>query len=146
MTKWLVSRGQIIEFFRGGACAMTSLHFQNYIVVAFPTKNSIFGRFSSLSRRPPPPAPPPQKRTFYFYCRLAVSERGRQLYFTFPSAPDPLFQASKAPFLTLRVATPSRAPRQAPLEQRHGLPRPDRRQLSLKRCLAKSLDFTSERA
>ena len=26
---------------------------------------------------------------------------GRQLYFTFPSAPDPLFRASKAPFLTL---------------------------------------------
>ena len=43
--------------------------------------------------------------------------RGRQLYFTFPSAPDPLFKASKAPFLTLRVATPSGAPRQAPLEQ-----------------------------
>ena len=33
--------------------------------------------------------------------------RGRQLYFTFPGAPDPLFKASKAPFLTLRVATPS---------------------------------------
>ena len=42
--------------------------------------------------------------------------RGRQLYFTFPSAPDPLFKASKAPFLTSRVATPSGAPRQAPLE------------------------------
>ena len=42
--------------------------------------------------------------------------RGRQLYFTFPSAPDPLFRTLKAPFLTLRVATPSGAPRQAPLE------------------------------
>ena len=42
--------------------------------------------------------------------------KGRQLCFTFPSAPDPLFKASKAPFLTLRVATPSWAPRQAPLE------------------------------
>ena len=31
--------------------------------------------------------------------------RGRQLCFTFPGAPDPLFKASKAPFLTLRVAT-----------------------------------------
>ena len=31
---------------------------------------------------------------------------GRQLYFTFPSAPDPLFKASNAAFLTLRVATP----------------------------------------
>ena len=30
---------------------------------------------------------------------------GRQLYFTFPSAPDPLFKASKAPFHTLRVKT-----------------------------------------
>ena len=36
----------------------------------------------------------------------------------FPSAPDPLFKASKAPFLTLRVATPSWAPRQAPLDRR----------------------------
>ena len=43
--------------------------------------------------------------------------RGRQLYFNFPSAPDPLFKASKAPFLTLRVATPSGAPRQALLEK-----------------------------
>ena len=42
--------------------------------------------------------------------------KGRQLYFIFPSAPDPLFKASKAPFLTLRVATPSGAPRQAPLD------------------------------
>ena len=31
--------------------------------------------------------------------------RGRQLYFTSPSASDPLFKASKAPFLTLRVTT-----------------------------------------
>ena len=36
--------------------------------------------------------------------------RGRQLYFTFPGAPDPLFKASKAPFLALRVATPSGHP------------------------------------
>ena len=43
--------------------------------------------------------------------------RGRQLYLTFPGAPDPLFKASKAPFLTLRVATPSGAPRQAPLDK-----------------------------
>ena len=42
-----------------------------------------------------------------------VPPRGRQLYFTFPSAPDPLFKASKA----LRVATPSGAPRQAPLDR-----------------------------
>ena len=41
--------------------------------------------------------------------------RGRQLYFIFPTPPDPLVKASKAPFLTLRVATPSGAPRQAPL-------------------------------
>ena len=31
--------------------------------------------------------------------------KGRQLSFNFASAPDPLFKASKAPFLTLRVAT-----------------------------------------
>ena len=47
---------------------------------------------------------------------------------TFPSAPDPLFKAFKVPFLTSRVATPSGAPRQAPLEsgQKHrsGLPNP----------------------
>ena len=34
----------------------------------------------------------------------------------FSSTPEPLFKASKAPCLTLRVATPSGAPRQAPLE------------------------------
>ena len=44
-----------------------------------------------------------------------VPPRGRQPYFTFSSAPDPLFKASKAPFLTLRIATPSGAPRQAPI-------------------------------
>ena len=32
------------------------------------------------------------------------------------SAPDPLFKASKPPFLTLRLATPSGAPRQALLD------------------------------
>ena len=46
-------------------------HFQNFIVVALPTKSRVFGRFSSL---PPKPPPPPQKRKFYFYCRLAVSD------------------------------------------------------------------------
>ena len=43
--------------------------------------------------------------------------RGQQLYFTFPSAPDPLVEASKARFLTPRVATLSGAPRQAPLDK-----------------------------
>ena len=43
--------------------------------------------------------------------------RGRQLHFTFPSAPDPLFKASKAPLLTLTVVTPSGAPCQAPLDE-----------------------------
>ena len=33
--------------------------------------------------------------------------KGRPRYFSFPSAPDPLFKGSKAPFLTLRVAAPS---------------------------------------
>ena len=35
--------------------------------------------------------------------------KGRQLYFTFPSAPEPFFKAPEAPFLTLRLATPSGA-------------------------------------
>ena len=35
------------------------------------------------------------------------------------SAPDPLFKASKAPFLTLRIATLSGAPREALLERNH---------------------------
>ena len=35
-----------------------------------------------------------------------ATPRGRQLYFTFLSAPDPLLKASKAPFLTLRAPTP----------------------------------------
>ena len=46
-----------------------------------------------------------------------ASLRGRQLYFNFQVL-QTLFsrrQTSKAPFLTLRVATPSRAPGQAPL-------------------------------
>ena len=43
--------------------------------------------------------------------------RGRPLYFTFPSAPDPLFNVSEAPFLTLRVATVSGENRQAPLDK-----------------------------
>ena len=34
----------------------------------------------------------------------------------FPSAPDPLFKVSKAPFLASRDATPSGAPRRAPLD------------------------------
>ena len=37
----------------------------------------------------------------------------------FSSAADPLFKASKTPFLTLRVATPSGAPRQALLDTRY---------------------------
>ena len=57
-----------------------------------------------------------------------VPQRGRQLYFTSPSAPDPLFRGSSAPFPTLRVATPSAASRQAPLERsRAVLKRPNRR-------------------
>ena len=39
--------------------------------MAFPTKNSVCGRFSSL----PPAPPPPRKRKFDFYCRLAVSDK-----------------------------------------------------------------------
>ena len=46
--------------------------FRIFIVVAFShEKNSVFGRFSPLPPRPPPL----KKRKFYFYCRLAVSEK-----------------------------------------------------------------------
>ena len=38
--------------------------------MAFPTRNSVFGRFSCLHPHPPPP----QKRNIYCYCRLAVSD------------------------------------------------------------------------
>ena len=41
----------------------------------------------------------------------------RDANFTFPRDPNPFFKALKAPYLTLRVATPSGAPRQAPLDQ-----------------------------
>ena len=54
----------------------------------------------------------------------AAPPRGRQLHFTFPSAPDPLFKASRAPFLTLRVATSLGAPRQAPLDNVLQIPVP----------------------
>ena len=67
----------------------------------FATYRAIFVRYPMKTHRVLQGAPP----------------RGRQLYFTFPYAPDPLFKASKAPFLTLRVATPSKAPRQGPLEK-----------------------------
>ena len=39
----------------------SNLHFQNFIVVAFPTKTSILGRFSS-----PAPNPPLQSENFIF--------------------------------------------------------------------------------
>ena len=38
------------------------MHFQNFIVVALPTKNSVFGRISSL----PPRSPPPSKAQILF--------------------------------------------------------------------------------
>ena len=60
--------------------------------------------------------PHPRQRLNSHRVLQGAPPRGRQLYFTFPSAPDPLFKASKAPFLTLKVATPSGAPHQAPFE------------------------------
>ena len=47
----------------------SNLPFQNFIVMAFPMINSVFGRSSSL-----PPMPPPQKKNnkFYFCCHLAI--------------------------------------------------------------------------
>ena len=41
----------------------------NCNIIAFPKKNSVWGRFASL---PPMPRPPPQNGKCYFYCRLAV--------------------------------------------------------------------------
>ena len=40
------------------------------------------------------------KEGVYHRVLQGAPPRGRQLYFTFPSAPDLLFEASKAPFLT----------------------------------------------
>ena len=48
-----------------------NFHFQNLVVVAFPTKNSVLDNFPPC---PPAHPPPPEKRKFYFYCRLAFSE------------------------------------------------------------------------
>ena len=49
---------------------------------------------------------------FFLFHRVfqGGAPRGRQLYFTCTSAPDPLFEVSKPPFLTWRVATPLGAP------------------------------------
>ena len=63
-----------------GACAMTTkcldnkiCTFKNFIVVAFPTKNSVFGRFSSL---PPFLSAPPLKSE---NCILLSSRQKRRL-------------------------------------------------------------------
>ena len=48
----------------------SNFHFQNFIVVAFPTKNSVLDDFPLCPQGPPPL----KKRKFYFYCRLAVSD------------------------------------------------------------------------
>ena len=63
-----------------------------------------------------PETPPPKKKRVSYRALQGAPPKGRQLYLSFPSALDPLFKASKAPFLTLRVAAPSGALRQAPLE------------------------------
>ena len=49
----------------------SNLHFQNFIVVAFPTKkNSVLDNFPLC----PQGLPPQKKRKLHFYCRLAVSD------------------------------------------------------------------------
>ena len=48
-----------------------NFHLQNFIVVAFPTENSVLDNFPLC---PPAHPPPPEKRKFYFYCRFAFSE------------------------------------------------------------------------
>ena len=54
--------------------------------------------------------------------RRDPNHRLLRLRFTFLNDPNPLFIASKPPFLTLRVATPSGAPLQALLEFRDRYP------------------------
>ena len=46
----------------------SNVHFQNYIVMATPTKNSIFGRFSCL-----PPVPPPLKNAYFIFIVVSPS-------------------------------------------------------------------------
>ena len=69
-------RGEI-AWGRVGVCTMTTKFldhkkslFQNFIAVAHPTKNGVLDDFPLC-----PQCPPPQNRKFYFYCRLAVSDR-----------------------------------------------------------------------
>ena len=58
----------------------SNVHFQNFVVVAFPMENSVFERFPLC-----PTPPPSQELTFYFYCRLAVSlKKAHQLLFKVP--------------------------------------------------------------
>ena len=55
----------------------SNFHFQNFIVMTFPMKNSVLDIFFSL------PPPPVEKRKFYFYCRLAFSDSSRITPITF---------------------------------------------------------------
>ena len=50
---------------------LKKLHFRNCTVVATKKKNSVLDDFPLCPQSPPPP----QNRKFYFYCRLAISER-----------------------------------------------------------------------
>ena len=45
--------------------------FKIFIVVAFPTRNSVLDDFPLCPQGPPPL----KNQNFYFYCRLAVSEK-----------------------------------------------------------------------
>ena len=47
-----------------------NLQFQNFIVMAFPKKNSIFGQFSSL-----PPRPTPLKSANFIYPRARIPQK-----------------------------------------------------------------------
>ena len=82
-----------------GACAMTkkidykNVRSQYLIVMAFPEKSSVFGRFSSLPPRPPPPPPSKTKILFLLRARHVIEKTTRK---------------ERAKFLTL---TPSRGRR-----------------------------------
>ena len=84
-TQWEGGRKEV-DRPRLGACAMTTKFLDNKISTfkillswRFPRKQALLDDFPLC-----PQAPPPQKRIFYFYCRLAVSDRS----FLFRDAPD----------------------------------------------------------
>ena len=73
----------------------SNLQFQNFIVVAFPTKTSVFARFSSL-----PPNPPPLKSENFIFIVVSPSLKNRL------DSPKVLqiFRGSAEPFFNMLFA------------------------------------------